>query len=200
MSGFPVEAAMSATVTVVTPDDLLRMPDGGSGYEWVNGRGVGRPADVPAHYVAGQLLTALSGRGEARLPLWVSTAYPFRCFHDDPDRIRRPSVAAVFDARLSARRDDDYFPCPLVPDLVAEVVAKEQTADDLAARTCEWLDAGVKVVWVVNPATRTVRVHGEAGYTFLRAADTLTAPDLLPGFAVPVADLFRLPGEPAPVA
>ena len=33
--------------------------------------------------------------------------------------------------------------------------------------------------------------------TMKHAADTLTAPDILPGFSVPVADLFRRPGEPA---
>ena len=73
------------------------------------------------------------------------------------------------------------------------------SANDLAyeveGKRDEWLAAGVLAVWIVYPETRTVHAHQAAGgFAFLRESDTLTAPDLLPGFAVPVADLFRLPG------
>lgn len=176
------------STTAVTP----------KGHELVNGRLVERSASVQTHHVAGQVMAALMAHAERRTSLWVATGHPFRCFHA-PTQIRRPSVAAIRDERLP--REDDCFPCPIAPDFVAEVISKQQTADDVECRLTEWLDAGVKVVWVVNPTTRSVRVHSPSGYRFLRAGDTLTAPEVLPGFAVPVAELFRRPGEPvAPAA
>ena len=62
------------------------------------------------------------------------------------------------------------------------------------AKTDEWLAAGVREVWIFNPETRH-RPRPPGGRHVRpvpQAADTLTTP-LLPGFAVPVAALFRRP-------
>ena len=59
----------------------------------------------------------------------------------------------------------------------------------------EYLGAGVRLVWVVNPPTRTVRVHRADGTVAdLREADELAGEDVLPGFRCRVGDLFRGPG------
>jgi Uma2 family endonuclease len=195
---------MSTTMpaTAVTPDDLLRMPDGGKGYELVNGELKELSVSRKSSHVAGEIYLRVKLHCNANQPGWVfpeGTSY--RCFKDDPGRVRRPDASFITLSRMTAEQYDEDGHCPIVPDLVVEVVSPNDNAEELEEKIDEWLTVGVKVVWVVTPATRTVRVHrADGGYAFLRAADTLTAPDVLPGFAVPVADLFRLPGEPVPAA
>jgi Uma2 family endonuclease len=89
--------------------------------------------------------------------------------------------------------DEGY--CTVVPDLVAEVISPTDFFTDVAVKRDQWLSAGVRIVWVVEPETRTIYVHRPDGVAFLRSTDTLTAEGVLPGFAVPIADLFRKPGE-----
>jgi Uma2 family endonuclease len=99
----------------------------------------------------------------------------------------------------STYRDEGH--CKTVPDLVAEVISPRDNAEEVADKIQDWLGAGVRVVWEVYPANQTVRAHRPDGtITLFRGKDTLTAEEILPGFACPVADLFRLPGEPAPAS
>ena len=86
----------------------------------------------------------------------------------------------------------------IVPDLVAEVVSPTDKAVNVERKIGQWLAAGVKVAWVVYPNERMIREHRSSGpLRQYREGDELTEPTILPGFACPVADLFRLPGIPA---
>jgi Uma2 family endonuclease len=63
----------------------------------------------------------------------------------------------------------------------------------------EYLAAGVRLVWVVNPPNRSIRVHRPDGtVTDLRQADDLTGEDVLAGFRCGVAELFAPPTQPVP--
>jgi Uma2 family endonuclease len=56
----------------------------------------------------------------------------------------------------------------------------------------EYLDAGSKMVWVVDPEARTITVYRSASQVqVFGMGDTLTAEDVLPGFSTPVAALFE---------
>ena len=88
-----------------------------------------------------------------------------------------------------------------MPDIVVEVNCPNDLVRDVDLKRDEWLRAGAKEVWVVSPDAQAVQVFRAGGAPrFLREHDTLTSPELLPGFAVPVADLFRLPAPQAPAA
>jgi Uma2 family endonuclease len=193
---------MSTTATrpPVTPDDLLRMPDSGKGFELVNGELKELSVSRKSSHVAGEIYLRVKLHSNANQPGWVfpeGTSY--RCFSDDPDRVRRPDTSYIALSRMTAEQYDEDGHCPIVPDLAVEVISPTDNAEQVEDKIGEWLAAGVKVLWEVYPNTRVVRAHRPDGtITLFRAADTLTAPDVLPGFAVPVADLFRLPGEPAP--
>jgi Uma2 family endonuclease len=79
----------------------------------------------------------------------------------------------------------------LAPDLVVEVVSPNDSAGEVQQKTDEWLFAGVLLVWLLYPATRTAmtfRVDG--AIQLLHADDTVTAEPVLPGFACRVGDLF----------
>lgn len=196
---------MSTTATppaVITPDDLLRMRDRGKGLELVNGELKELDVSKESSHVAGQLFFHIKQFCDAHQPAWV---YPegtsYRCFPDDAGRVRRADVSLISLTRMPPAEYKDEGHCTTAPDLVAEVVSPNDLSEEVDEKRDEWLAAGVRLVWIVSPARRTVRVHrADGGYDFLRAADTLTAPDVLPGFACPVADLFRLPGEPVPAA
>lgn len=190
----------AAPATVITPDDLLRMPDGGGGYELVNGELKELNVSRESSHVAGEIYLRIKLHCNARQPGWVfpeGTSY--RCFKDDPDQVRRPDTSYIALSRMTAEQYREEGHCPIVPDLVVEVISPTDNAEDVQEKIEEWLTGGAKLLWEVYPTTGTVRSHRPDGtITLHRGADALTAPDILPGFSVPVADLFRLPAEPPP--
>ena len=80
-----------------------------------------------------------------------------------------------------------------------EVVSPNDLAWEVDMKVTEYLQAGVRLVWVFYPDTRTVwvsRADGQAAR--LGASETLSGADVLPGFTCPVADVFpRQPAGPA---
>jgi Uma2 family endonuclease len=79
----------------------------------------------------------------------------------------------------------------LAPDLAVEVVSPIELYEEVEARVNEYLAAGVKLVWVVSPGSRTVLVRRPDGTCHaVGAAGELSGEDVLPGFACKVAELF----------
>ena len=188
---------MSIATAPITPEDLLLMPDEGQGYELVDGEVREMNVSKESSRTSGKISHFLEVYCETVAPGWV---YPegtsFRCFPDDPGRVRRADAAFISLARMPAETYEDEGHCSIVPDLVAEVVSPNDLAHEVQEKLEQWLDAGVKIVWIVQPETKTVRVHrADGGYAFLKEADTLTAEGVLPGFSIPVAKLFKKPGE-----
>ena len=111
----------------------------------------------------------------------------------DPDTVLAPDVAFVRRGRLPAGRlPTTYFPGP--PDLAVEVVSPGDTAPEVQDKVQQWLRAGSKLVWVVEPRTRTVTVFRPDGSaTVLQEADTLSGEDIVPGFSLPLSQVFRVP-------
>ena len=103
--------------------------------------------------------------------------------------LRVPDASFVRADRLVGQTDDGFL--RLAPDLTVEVVSPTDRPGEVAAKVAEYLAAGVRLVWVAEPPTRTVTVHalGLAPRT-LGEADELDGGDVLPGFRVNVADLF----------
>ena len=82
------------------------------------------------------------------------------------------------------------------PDLVVEVVSPNDLAYEIDEKVQEYLDAGVQLVWVVNPALRTVRIYRADGtISGLHESDELSGENIVPGFHCPIANLF--PPRPA---
>jgi Uma2 family endonuclease len=83
-----------------------------------------------------------------------------------------------------------YFPG--APDLAVEVVSPGDTVNEIDDKVHDWLTYGATLAWVVNPRTRSVSIHAKDGSVrVLSERDTLSAPDLLPGFDCLVRDIFR---------
>jgi Uma2 family endonuclease len=170
------------------------MPDGGN-YELVNGHLVERELSTLSIYVAGEVHAALRSHVK---PVRLGWVFPegasYQCFSDDPGRVRKADTSFIALNRLTAEQATAEGHCPVVPDLVVEVLSPNDLAYRVDEKIEEWLSAGVRVIWIVNPETRSIRIErADRSITRLREADTLTCEELLPGFSYPVADLFRLP-------
>jgi Uma2 family endonuclease len=181
--------------TEYTPDDLLEMPDGAC-FELVNGQLVERNVSALSSIVAAKLCQILLTFCDAHQLGWVlSSECGYRCFPKDPDRIRRPDVSFVDRARLPVNRLAEGY-VTIAPDLAVEVISPHDRAYDVEEKVQEYLEAGVKLVWVVNPPTQTVRIYrGDGSITGVRAADELSGEGVLPGFRCRVGELF--PAMPA---
>jgi Uma2 family endonuclease len=107
----------------------------------------------------------------------------------NPDTVRAPDVAFVTAARVPEELPEGFFPGP--PDLAVEVLSPGDRASEVLAKVQDWLQTGVRAVWVVDPKSKTVTVyHNRQKITILSPGDELTGDDLLPGFRLAVADLF----------
>ncbi len=107
----------------------------------------------------------------------------------DPDTVRAPDAAFIAMHRIPAETAAGFFPG--APDLAVEVVSPNDRASELLAKVQDWLEAGCQIVWVVDPALRTISVYRRDGeVSLLRAADVLTGEGVLPEFVVAVAEIF----------
>jgi Uma2 family endonuclease len=115
----------------------------------------------------------------------------------DSGNIRVPDV--TFAAR--GRAPTEYEAAPrLSPDLVVEVLSPSNTRREIERKLKEFFAGGTRLAWVIDPRTRTVAVHrGDVGpATEVPANGTLDGEDVVPGFAVTVAELFAgVPEQPA---
>lgn len=178
----------------LTPDEFLRLPaDETAGFELVNGELEENPMSVESNLLGGEMFGHLwvwskSGPGGRVFP----QDSLFRCFPDDEELVRKPDVAYIGLGRLKADQLRDGF-CTIAPDLVVEVLSPHDLASRVNVKVGEWLDAGVKLIWVVDPESQTVQVFSTTGPNQrLRDPDVLTAGTVLPGFSLPIATLFHL--------
>jgi Uma2 family endonuclease len=107
------------------------------------------------------------------------------------DLVRIPDVAFTNWDRLPGRRYP-AAPIPrLAPNLAVEVLSRSNTAGEMAAKRQDYFAAGVEVVWEIDPRQRTVVVYtSPTASTTLTAADTLDGRPVLPGFTLPLQQLF----------
>jgi Uma2 family endonuclease len=112
------------------------------------------------------------------------------------ETVRRPDVAFVRAGRLRGV-DLDRVPLPVVPDLVVEIVSKNDRADDLLLKVSQYLAAGANAVWLLYPNTRLAYRYLpgklEPEVRSAAAGQTLEEPELLPGFSLPLEQVFRAP-------
>jgi len=105
--------------------------------------------------------------------------------------VRLPDMAFVSWDRLPNRRvPSDPIPA-LAPDLAVDVLSAGNTPGEMARKRQEYFAAGVRLVWLVDPEARTVEVYTDPHQSTVRhEADTLEGGAVLPGFALPLRELF----------
>ncbi len=181
---------MTTTEPLITADYLLRTPDLGR-CELVRGELIRM---TPAGSEHGSIIVNIS----TPLSIFVSRAGLGRVFSadtgfhiaHDPDTVRAPDVSFVARDKLPSPLPKGFFPGP--PDLAVEVISPDDRDRQVLAKVQNWLEAGCQVVWLVDPRRQTVRVfQGPGEDKVLRMSDTLSGEPLLPGFFLPVAEVFK---------
>jgi len=125
---------------------------------------------------------------EKRLGVVIAAETGFR-IHRDPDTVRAPDVGFIRADRVPRGHTRGYFQG--APDLAVEVVSPNDRAGELASKVRDWLAAGCQSVWVVDPMPQTISVYrGPHEPIVLTNVDELADEPILPGFRLPVADVF----------
>ena len=187
-----------ADKTLLTPEDLLAMPDERR-FELIDGEPVERDMGALSGWVGGQIHDFLNQHCRANMLGWVFPAdVGFQCFPDRPRTLRKSDAAFIRTGRLPNEQIPDGH-IRIAPDLAVEVVSPSDLAYEVDEKVNAYLKAGVRLVWVVNPHIRTVLIYRSDGSVGLvREADELSGEDVVPGFRCPVALIF--PPEPSPAA
>ena len=165
------------------------MPGDGARHELVDGvvRTMAPAGGLHGETGASLLVEVASYVRQNRLGAVFTAETGFRIARD-PDTVRAPDVAFVRTERVEAARVPG-FP-DLAPDLVAEVVSPSDRAVDVVEKALAWLDAGVRLVWVVDRANRLITVHSPGVTNTLRGDAVLDGGDVLPGFSLDLDDLW----------
>jgi Uma2 family endonuclease len=118
----------------------------------------------------------------------AETGYIVHTNEAGKDTLLAPDVGFIAKARVPAEAIHSY--AHLAPDLAVEVVAPNDSASEIHAKVNNYLQYGTHAVWVANPETHTVVAHTPNGAKTLGENDTLDGGDVLPGFTLPVREIF----------
>ena len=183
---------MSTTIQPMTGEDLLRMPDDGFRYELVRGElRKMSPAGHKHGRIAMRVATPLDSHVIANKLGVVYAAETGFIISSDPDTVRAPDVAFVIQSRLDEVGDVEGY-WPGAPDLVVEVISPNDTYAEVEEKVLEWLEAGARMVVVVNPRKSAVTVYRSlTDIVVLTENDTLNGGIVVPGWTLAVKDIFR---------
>ena len=177
---------------LLTATDYWQLPDNGVQRALVRGEVVETMPPGGRHGVIAAILATL-------LRLWarsgprgvVGVESGFTLTHN-PDTVRGPDVFYVRPDRIPRSGIPEAF-WEIAPDLAVEVVSPTETAEEIREKVRDFLAAGTPLVWVIYPRTQEVVVHTPDGLARTLSVDeTLSAPDVLPGFSCTVAELFAV--------
>jgi Uma2 family endonuclease len=184
---------MSTSATLMTAEELIRLPRGQFRYELIDGE---LKQMSPAGHNHGRIAMRLSaplafyvgekGLGEVYA---AETGYKLK---SNPDTVRAPDLSFIEKKRVNEVGEaTGYFPG--APDLAVEVLSPEDTVSGVEQKVGEWLDAGSRLVWVVSPKMRTVTVYrSRTDIEILTEKDLLDGGSVVPGFEYPITKLFTL--------
>ena len=181
----PLPPEMCSIPTTMTLEEFLEHDV--EGYEYVNGELV--PMAPPSrehgeisvnviHYLYSHVYQQKLGR-----------LYTAETTFQVGERTAKPDVAFVSTARLTGDKTKGFS---IPPDLAIEVVSPSDVQSRIAEKALAYLNAGTRLVWVLEPVSKTVTVYrSERDIEMLTRDDTLTGGDVVPEFSCPVAHLFE---------
>ena len=143
----------TAAPIAVTADDLLTMPDGDR-FELVNGELKEKDMGALASWVGNKTGAKLDAYTEQHGGFAFGDGASYRCY-DDPEQVRKPDASYIRPGRLAVI-PEGFLEIP--PDLAVEVVSPTDRYREVEEKAEEFLEAGVVVVWVINPSNRSVRI------------------------------------------
>ena len=170
---------MTTRTRPTTAEELLNMRDDGFRYELVRGE-------------LRKIVPAGQSHGEYALAVGASLRAHAKAnkLETDPDHVRAPDAAFVSNERLREIGDSDGF-AEGAPNLAVEVVSPSDRYTYVEDKVADWLDHGTLAVIVVDPRRRTAKVYRSGSQVVLTEEDILEVGDVLPGWRLPVRDIFE---------
>ena len=184
--------------TLLSAEDLARLPEDGRKYQLVEGRLISVPPAGTDHDTIGfRLIMAIGSFVQANQlgECTLSQSGYLVSQPGQPDSVLAPDLAFVSAARVpkvGTPASKGFW--RLAPDLVVEIVSPSQSKPEMTETAQRWLVAGVRLVWVIWQPSRQVEVWrpgSKKPTQTLGAGGTLDGLDVLPGFSHPIAHLFR---------
>ena len=182
---------MSTSTELMNADDLSRLTSDGYRYELSRGALIKEP---PGGNIHGNRAMRLGWRlaqyvESNDLGVVFAAETGFR-LASEPDTVRAPDIAFVAKSRVEEVGEFDGF-WPGAPDLAVEVLSPFDACTIVEQKVGDYLNAGTRAVWVVDPRRRTVTVYrSSSDLTSLTDGDTLDGGDIVSGFACHVSEIF----------
>jgi Uma2 family endonuclease len=190
----PARVRLQPLPGTATEDDLLhtdaepeRRP-----YELVDGTLVEKVTGFDLAIITGNCISALHAFVRPlRIGVVLGPRAPYRLA---AGLVRSPSASFITASKWRQYRITRPPIAPFAPDIAADYFTPANTRAEMARKRREYFTAGARLVWEVNPRRRTVTVYTTpTASTRLTEVDTLSGGDVLPGFALPLAELFADP-------
>ena len=180
-----------AIVTIkgtATVEDLLKMPKDGRKYELVDGEILVSPAGMKHGEDVVKILLIFATYLDSKP---IGKVYPDNVGIWFPSgNLRSPDVFYVRNETLPNGESPEGFG-ELVPDLAVEVLSPSDSLTQLGRKIGEFLQCGVPIVWLADPARKTVTMYRSLSEIRQFASeDIITAEPVLPGFSCPVSRFF----------
>lgn len=182
---------VSAQPRLMTAEDVWELDDDGSTYELHRGElakmpGAGFEASEIAINISSALHAFVRERGLGR----VTGADGSYILARNPDILFVPDAAFIAEDRLPPPDQRQRF-AEAIPNLVVEVISPSDRSSATTDKVLTYLEAGVELVWVVDPPRRIVTVWTpDQAARIVREHDILDGGDVVPGFHLPVATIF----------
>lgn len=180
----------------ISAEEFFRQPNW-ERCELVEGKLVEMPEMSGQGCMIAALLCGLLNAAVRRLGLGVvfDSETTYQCFGVSADRVRRPDVSFIAKGRLP-REQFLQGHIQVVPDIAVEIVSPNDEYTYVDGKIEEYIQAGVRLVWVVNPEYETVTIwRPDWSNQRLHKTDVLTGETVLPEFSLPVAELFPNPDD-----
>ena len=108
----------------------------------------------------------------------------------NPDHVLAADAAFIGLGRTKSAGESTGF-WPGAPDLAVEVISPRDTYSDVAEKALDWLEAGTRMVLVVDPRCQSVTVYrSSSNIVVLSGDDAIDGADVVPGWKLPVREIF----------
>jgi Uma2 family endonuclease len=177
----------------MTAAELFELPDDGCRYELIAGELQRMSPAGDEHGRVGMELAIPLGYHIKQHKLGkLYLAETGFLIQTNPDTVRAPDIAFVRMERIQQTPKVKSYRVG-APDLAIEITSPGDTVREVEDKVTEWLGAGASMVWIVSPKLKTVTVYRSlTDIVTLTEKDTLDGGEVVPGFQLPVADIFAI--------